>query len=71
MTLEQMQARLTALMDMRFRGVRSTSFEGKSVSYGSDVELANAIRDLERRIQAASADGRHSRVRRPYAVKDL
>jgi len=71
MTLEQMQARLDALLDMRFRGVRSTSYEGKTVSYASDAELASAIRDLESRVAAASADGRRSRVRRVYAVKDL
>lgn len=71
MTLEQMRARLAALLDMRFRGVRATTFEGGSISYSSDSELAAAITDLERRIAAADGEGRRSRVRRPYAVKDL
>lgn len=71
MTLEQMQARLTALLDMRFRGVRSTTFEGRSVTYGSDAELSAAIRDLENRIETMQRGAKRSRVRRVYAVKDL
>lgn len=70
MTVEQMRARLAALLDMRFRGVRSMAYEGKTVSYGSDAELAAAIADLERRIELAET-GRRSRVRRVHAVKDL
>jgi hypothetical protein len=71
MTLEQMQARLAALIDMRFRGVRSQSYDGKMVSFATDAELAAAITDLERRIESADGGQRRSRVRRPYAVKDL
>ena len=70
LTLEQMQTRLTALLDMRFRGVRETTVEGRRVSYATDAELAAAIRDLEKRI--ARADGRTARrVLRTYATKDL
>lgn len=71
MQLEQMQARLTALLDMRFRGVRSQSYEGKTISFATDAELAAAITDLERRIERATAGQSRSRVRRVYAVKDL
>ena len=69
MTLEQMQAQLSALMTARFAGVRAVNYDGRQVTYGSDAELAAAITDLEGRI--ARAEGRPSRVSRPYAVKDL
>lgn len=66
-----MQARLRTLQDMRYRGVRSSTYEGQSVTYGSDAELASAIRDLEGRIAVADSTTRRRRVRRVYAVKDL
>lgn len=70
LTLEQMQTRLDALLDMRFRGVRETTVEGRRVSYATDSELAAAIRDLEKRI--GRADGRKGRrVLRTHATKDL
>lgn len=69
MTVEQMKVRLSALLEARFSGVRSASYEGKRVDYSSDAEMSRAISDLERRI--ARAEGRGSRVIRPYAVKDL
>ena len=49
MDLERMQALLTALQEARFAGLRSVSYDGKTVTYGSDAELAAAIRDLEGR----------------------
>lgn len=55
MDLERMQALLTALQEARFAGLRSVSYDGKTVTYGSDAELAAAIRDLEGRIATASA----------------
>ena len=42
MDLERMQALLTALQEARFAGLRSVSYDGKTVTYGSDAELANA-----------------------------
>ena len=51
---DRMQALLTALQEARYAGLRSVSYDGKTVSYGSDAELATAIRDLEARIAAAS-----------------
>ncbi|SDG32224.1 phage head-tail joining protein, partial [Rhodobacter capsulatus] len=43
MDLERMQALLTALQEARFAGLRSVSYDGKTVTYGSDAELAAAI----------------------------
>ena len=53
MDLERMRALLTALQEARYAGVRSVSYDGKTIDYGSDVELANAIADLEGRIATA------------------
>ena len=61
MDLERMQALLTALQEARFAGLRSVSYDGKTVTYGSDAELATAIRDLEGRIVIASATPRRRR----------
>ncbi len=55
MDLERMQALLTALQEARFAGLRSVSYDGKTVTYGSDAELANAIADLEGRIATATS----------------
>lgn len=54
MTLDQMQAYLTALQDARYKGVRSVEFKDRKVEYRTDAELENAIRDIERRIAASS-----------------
>ncbi|WP_374392943.1 phage head-tail joining protein [Tabrizicola sp.] len=50
MDLERMRALLAALQEARYAGVRSVSYDGKTITYGSDAELANAIADLEGRI---------------------
>jgi len=71
MTLAEMQALLAALLGMRFGGVRSITYDGRQITYGSDAELSNAISDLERRIAASDPTVTRSRVFRPYAVKDL
>ena len=71
MTLEEMQALLSALLGMRFGGVRSITYDGRQISYASDVELAASIQDLERRIAAADTTKSRSRVSRPFATKDL
>lgn len=52
MDLDRMRALLTALQEARYAGLRSVSYDGKTVTYGSDAELAAAIRDLEIRIAA-------------------
>ena len=71
MTLEEMQALLSALLGMRFGGVRSITYDGRQISYASDAELAAAIQDLERRIAAADTTRSRTRVSRPFASKDL
>jgi hypothetical protein len=69
MNLDDLKARHSALLAARYIGTRSVSYDGKTVNYGSDAELAAAIGDLERRI--AKAERGAGRVLRPHAVKDL
>jgi len=71
MTLAEMQAQLDALLAARFRGVRSTSYDGKTVTYGSDAEMARAIADLEARIAVAGGTNSNRRVTRVTASKGL
>ena len=71
MTLVEMQALLSALLAMRFGGVRSITYDGRQITYGSDAELVMAIFDLERRIAATETTRTRSRVSRPFASKDL
>ena len=61
MDLERMQALLTALQEARFAGLRSVSYDGKTLTYGSDTELATAIADLEARIGRAPGTTRRRR----------
>ena len=61
MELDRMRALLTALQEARYAGVRSVSYDGRTITYGSDVELAAAITDLESRINAACGTKRHRR----------
>ena len=61
MTLDELKLRLSALLTARYSGTRSVSYDGKTVTYGSDAELAAAIRDLEGRIATASATPRRRR----------
>ena len=69
MTLDDLKSRHSALLVARYSGTRSVSYDGKSVTYGSDAELAAATSDIERRIAALEKPGR--RVLRPYAAKNL
>ena len=69
MTLDDLKSRHSALLAARYSGTRSVSYDGKTVNYGSDAELAAAIGDAERRI--AKLERGTGRVLRPYAVKDL
>lgn len=69
MTLDDLKARHSALLAARYSGTRSLSYDGKSVTYGSDAEMAAAIADIERRI--AALEKTNHRVLRPFAVKDL
>ena len=49
MTLDDLKSRHSALLAARYSGTRSVSYDGKSINYGSDAELAAAIADIERR----------------------
>ena len=69
MTLDELKLRHTALLAARYSGTRLVSYDGKTVNYGSDAELAAAIGDVERRM-AKLARGA-GRILRPHAVKDL
>tara|TARA_R110002072_G_scaffold2173_4_gene18037 strand:+ start:2587 stop:2796 length:210 start_codon:yes stop_codon:yes gene_type:complete len=69
MTVDDLKARHSALLAARYSGTRSVSYDGKTVTYGSDAELAAALSDLERRI--AAFDRPRRRVLRPFASKDL
>ena len=69
MTLDDLKSRHSILLAARYSGTRSVSYDGKSLSYGSDAELAAAVFDIERRIAAVEKPDR--RVLRPYGVKDL
>jgi len=54
MDLERMRALLAVLQEARYAGVRSVSYDGKTINDGSDAELATAISDLETRIATAT-----------------
>ncbi|PKP63632.1 MAG: hypothetical protein CVT86_04720 [Alphaproteobacteria bacterium HGW-Alphaproteobacteria-8] len=69
MTLDDLKVRHSVLLAARCSGTRSVSYDGKTVNYGSDAELAAAIGDIERRIAGLERTSR--RVLRPFAVKDL
>ena len=69
MTLDELKLRLSALLSARYSGTRSVSYDGKTITYGSDAELAAAIGDIERRM--AKLERGAGRILRPFAVKDL
>lgn len=52
-----------ALIRARAAGTRSLTYDGKTVTYGSDSELASAIADLEVRIRRASSPTTSNTVR--------
>lgn len=61
MELDRMRTLLSALQEARYAGVRAVSYDGRTITYGSDIELATAIADLEGRIAAASGSPRRRR----------
>jgi len=69
MTLDELKLRHSALLAARYSGTRSVSYDGKTVNYGTDTELAAAIGDVERRI--AKLERSAGRVLRAFTVKDL
>ena len=71
MDLERMRALLAALQEARYAGVRSVSYDGKTITYGSDAELANAITDLEARIASTTTGTPRRRRWGTVATKGL
>ena len=69
MTLDELKSRHSALLGARYSGTRSVSYDGKTITYGTDAELAAAIGDIERKI--ATIERGAGRILRPYALKDL
>ncbi|MDO5757541.1 MAG: hypothetical protein Q4P24_08500 [Rhodobacterales bacterium] len=71
MDLERMRALLAALQEARYAGVRSVSYDGKTITYGSDAELTTAISDLETRIATATSGAPRRRRWGTVASKGL
>lgn len=71
MDLERMRALLAALQEARYAGVRSVSYDGKTITYGSDAELSAAINDLETRIATATSGAPRRRRWGTVASKGL
>ena len=69
MTLDELKLRHSALLAARYSGTRSVSYDGKTVNYGTDAELAAAISDIERRV--AKLERGAGRILRPHVIKDL
>ena len=69
MTLDDLKLRHSALLAARYSGTRSVSYDGKTVTYGTDAELAAAIGDIERRIAKLKRGA--GRILRSHTVKDL
>ena len=69
MTLDDLKSHHSALLAARYSGTRSVSYDGKTLTYGTDAELAAAVFDIERRI--AKAERGPGRISRRHAVKDL
>jgi len=61
MELDRMRTLRAALQEARYAGVRSVSYDGRTITYGSDAEMATAIADLEGRIAVASGTSRRRR----------
>lgn len=52
--LAELQTRLETLRATRAGGTAEVSYNGETIKYRSDAELAAAIRDLERQIAGLS-----------------
>lgn len=53
--LTQLTTWRDALMAARYQGVRTVEYDGKRVTYASDVEMAAALADLNRQITGTTA----------------
>lgn len=65
-----MTSRRDALLEARWRGVRTVDIDGRRITYATDSEMAAAIADLERRIAETKA-GVRRRIVRTAASKGL
>jgi hypothetical protein len=52
-TIAELEARLETLKAQRDSAVARVSYDGRSVEYRGTAEIARAIADLERELQAA------------------
>ena len=57
-TLDDLKKARDALIANRGQPARTVEYEGKSVTFKSDAEIAAAIADLDRRIAQMEAGGR-------------
>lgn len=55
-TSEEVQAQLDVLKAQRASGVARVSYDGKSIEYRGDAEIAEAIRSLEAELKAFTGD---------------
>lgn len=55
-TSEEIQAQLDALKTQRASGVARVSYDGKSIEYRGDAEIAEAIRALEAELKSLAGD---------------
>ncbi|MRH22640.1 hypothetical protein GH815_16810 [Rhodovulum strictum] len=51
---EELVSLRDALLRARATGTRSVDYDGKRVTYATDAEMATALADLERRINAST-----------------
>ena len=52
-TLTELETRLEALKAQRASGIARVSYDGKTVEYRGDTEIAAAIRDIEAEMNKA------------------
>ena len=69
-TAPELEARLEALKAQRDSAVARVSYDGRSVEYRGTAEIARAIADLERELQAAQGTSPVRQIR-IYTSKGL
>jgi hypothetical protein len=69
-TVAELEARLEALKAQRDSAVARVSYDGRSVEYRGTAEIARAIADLERELQAAQGTAPVRQIR-VYTSKGL
>jgi hypothetical protein len=69
-TITELEARLEALKAQRDSAVARVSYDGRSVEYRGTAEIAQAIADLERELQAVQGTAPVRQIR-IYTSKGL